>query len=79
MFVVVTTMVGIHFEELKLKQLEIEVKALAALLEHYSTEPFRMREPLARQKVIARLKEIAFPLDIDLEDTDASVVFGDEK
>ena len=72
-------MVGIHFEELKLKQLEIEVKALAALLEHYSTEPFRMREPLARQKVIARLKEIAFPLDIDIDDTDMSVVFGDEK
>ena len=78
MYVIVTTMVCIHFEELKLKQQEIEVKALAALLEHYSTEPFRMREPLARQKVIARLKEIAFPLDIDLDNTDASVVFGDE-
>ena len=79
MFVVVTTMVGIHYEQIKQKQQEIEVKALAALLEHYSTEPFRMREPLARQKVIARLKEIAFPLDIDLDDTDACVVFGDEK
>ena len=71
-------MVGIHYEELKLRQQEIEVKALVALLEHYSTEPFRMREPLARQKVLARLKEIAFPLDIELNDTDMSVVFGDE-
>ena len=34
MYSLVTTMVGIHFEELKLKQQEIEVKALAALCEY---------------------------------------------
>jgi hypothetical protein len=72
-------MVGIHYEQIKQKQLEIEVKALTALLEHYSAEPFRMREPIARQKVIARLKEIAFPLEIEIDDEDDyGVVFGDE-
>jgi len=53
MFRLVTTMVGIHFEELKLKQLEIEVRALAALIEHgnhyYSKQAER------------RLFEIAMP------------------
>ena len=58
-------MVGILTNEtIKQKQQEIEVKALTALLEHYSTEPFRMREPIARQQVIARLKQIAFPVEL---------------
>ena len=56
---VVTTMVGIHFEELKLKQQEIEVKALAALIAHgnhyYSKQAER------------RLFEIALP-DIAFDD-----------
>ena len=54
----------LQFEQNRLKELEIEVKALTALLEHYSTEPFRMREPIARQQVIARLKQIAFPVEL---------------
>ena len=62
----VIAMVGIHYEELKLRQQEIEVRSLVALLEHYSMEPFRMREPLARQKVVAKLKQIAFSEDIEV-------------
>ena len=54
----------LQFEQNRLKELEIEVKALTALLEPYSTEPFRMREPIARQQVIARLKQIAFPVEL---------------
>ena len=54
----------LQFEQNRLKELEIEVKELTALLEHYSTEPFRMREPIARQQVIARLKQIAFPVEL---------------
>jgi len=51
----------VQVEQNRLRQIEIEVSALVALLEHYSTEPFRMREPLARQQIIAKLKQIAFP------------------
>jgi hypothetical protein len=51
------TMVGIHFEELKLKQLEIEVKALAALLEHgnhyYSKQAERKLFEIAMPDLLA--------------------------
>jgi len=47
------TMVGIHFEELKLKQLEIEVKALTALAAHGT--------PLQNSEACQKLREIAYP------------------
>ena len=45
------TMVGIHYEELKLRQKEIEVKALVALL----------KRKMWAKKAEERLVEIAFP------------------
>ena len=43
----------VHFEELKLRQREIEVRALVALLDHSSKK--------GKEEVITKLVEIAFP------------------
>ena len=43
----------VHFEELKLRQREIEVRALVALLDHSSKQ--------GKEEVITKLVEIAFP------------------
>jgi len=47
------TMVGMHYEELKLRQQEIEVKALVALLEHSNGQ--------GKKDVVTKLVQIAFP------------------
>jgi hypothetical protein len=46
-------MVGIHYEELKIRQQEIEVKALVALCEFGS--------PLQKSEALQKLREIAYP------------------
>jgi hypothetical protein len=43
----------VHFEELKLRQREIEVRALVALLDHSSKQ--------GKIEVITKLVQIAFP------------------
>lgn len=75
MYVLVTTMVGTHYEQIKQKQKEIEVRALVALAA-YGT-------PLQNSEACQKLREIAYPEILadkinqeTLEDMD--VVFGDE-
>ena len=46
-------MVGIHYEELKMRQQEVEVRALAALAA-YGT-------PLQNSEACQKLREIAYP------------------
>ena len=43
----------VHFEELKLRQREIEVRALVAMLDHSSKQ--------GKIQVLTKLAEIAFP------------------
>lgn len=75
MYVLVTTMVGIHYEQIKQKQLEIEVRALTALAAYGNSAQ--------KYNACKQLEEIAYPKKLadeinqqTLDDMD--VVFGDE-
>jgi len=61
-------MVGIlNYEEMRLRQQEIEVKALVALLAHGKTSPVRW-------KAEKRLEEIAYPEDLAKDSNQEKII-----
>ena len=64
-------MVGIHYEELKLRQQEVEVRALTALVQQDAIKIYKI-------DAARKLYQIAFPEKIEFDDAYERMIYREQ-